>query len=258
MKPNRVKELYRAGKAAFGTYVCLPSPEVVEAIGLAGLDFARIDTYHFRWNPETLAGLIRAAYDQDITPWIRCRNDPWVIMTALDLGAQAISISNVGTVEAARAAVAATYYPPKGERESSRPHRFRNVPGPEYFEWSANEVLLSVQVEGVEGVQNYREIVKVEGIDCIQTGRNDISLALGVPGEQYHPKVLEMEQRIVAAALEAGKQVSLVYPATEAGYEYIARWLEQGVRIVTLDRDLSVLLRFYGEWATRLRAAAGR
>jgi 2-keto-3-deoxy-L-rhamnonate aldolase RhmA len=255
VEPNRVKQLYRAGKPAFGMNVGLPSPEIVEMAGLSGLDFVRIDNYHTRWNPESLSNMVRACYDQGITPWIRSRLDPWIIMTALDTGAQAISISNIGTVERARQAVAATRFPPKGEREAARPHRFEDVPAAEYLEWVANEVLLSVQVEGFEGIENYREIVKVEGIDCIQTGRSDIALAMDVGGDQYHPKVLDMEQRIIDAALEAGKQVSLLYPASEEGYEYITRRLQQGVKIITVDRELRVLRRVYGEWVKRLRAA---
>ena len=197
--------------------------------------------------------MIRAAYDQGVTPWIRTRNDPWVLMTVLDMGAQAISISNMSTVEEAKHAVAGVFYPPLGEREAARANRFRHASSKEYYEWSANEVLLSVQIEGTEGIQNYKEIVKVEGIGCIQTGRNDISLALGVPGEQFHPKVLEMEKRIVDAALEAGKQVSLVHPANDDGIERITRWIEQGVLIHTVETDLTALYSFYSRALTRLK-----
>jgi hypothetical protein len=64
-----------------------------------------------------------------------------------------------------------------------------------------------------------------------------------------------MEQRIIDAALEAGKQVALLYPATEQGYEYITRRLQQGVKIITLDREVRVLRRVYGEWVKRLHPA---
>ena len=140
----------------------------------AGLDFVRIDNYHNRWNPETLANMIRSCYDQDITPWIRCRNDP-IIMTTLDMGAQALSISNIGTVEATRQAVASTFYPPKGEREMALGASLRLDVRPGVLDWSANEVFLSVQVEGDEGIVNYKDIVKIEGVDRIQDGRNDIA-----------------------------------------------------------------------------------
>ncbi len=84
---------------------------------------------------------------------------------------------------------------------------------------------------------NYKEIVKVEGLDCIQTGRNDISSALGIPGQEFDPRVIDMEDRIVGAALEAGKQVALTYPGTAEYDERIGRLIEVGVRIFSVDQD---------------------
>ena len=251
---NRVKQLYLAGKPSFGTYVTFPAPAAVEVAALAGFDFVRLDAYHINYNPETLENMIRTAYAHNMTPWVRCRNDPWVIMTILDMGTQAITIPNCGSAEAARAAVSAAYYPPKGEREMSRPLRFRGLSAPDYLEWAHNQLIVSCQIEGTDGLANYREIVRVEGIDCIQTGRGDLSLALGVPGEDSHPKVLEAEKRIVEAALEAGKQVSLLQSLTEEGLEKARRWVEQGVRIMTVDSDYRVLLANYRAGLKKLQA----
>ena len=255
MNANRVKQLYREGKPSFGTYVTVPSAAIVEVAALAGFDFVRLDAYHIHFNPETLENMVRTAYAHGVTPWVRCRNDPWVIMMTLDTGAQAITIPNVGSAEEARAAVRATFYPPKGEREMSRPLRMRGMSASDYLAWTTEEVILSVQIEGRDGVENYKEIVRVEGVDCVQTGRGDLSLALGVPGEDFHPKVLEAEQRIVEAALEAGKQVSLLHSLTEDGIERTKRWMEQGVRIMTVDSEYRVLLREYGEGLKELRGA---
>ena len=253
MTANRVKQFYREGKPSFGTYVTFPSAAIVEVAALSGFDFVRLDPYHLHYNPETLENMVRTAYAHNVTPWARCRNDPWTIMMTLDTGVQAISIPNVGSAAEARAAVAAAFYPPKGEREMSRPLRLRGMSATEYLDWATNEVILSCQIEGRDGVENYQEIVKVEGVDCIQTGRGDLSLALGVPGEEFSPKVLDAEKRIVEAALEAGKQVSLLHPLTEDGIERTLRWMEQGVRILTVDSDYRVLMREYSAGLKKLR-----
>ena len=68
MPPNSVMALARQGKPAFGAYVRIPAPDVVEALAQAGLDYVRMDNYHNRWNPDVLANMIRASYDQGITP----------------------------------------------------------------------------------------------------------------------------------------------------------------------------------------------
>lgn len=251
---NRVKKICAEGGTALGTYVTFRSPEAVEVAALAGFDFVRLDPYHWALSPERMADMVRACYAHGVTPWARVRNDPWEIMTCLDLGCQAITIPNIGNVAQARAAVAAMHYPPLGDREMSRPLRLRNQSTAEYREWSRTQLLLSCQIEGREGLENYREIVKLDGVDCIQTGRNDISEALGIPGENLHPKVLDVEKRIVEAALAAGKQVSLVYSLNPDGLERAARWMEQGVRIMTIDSDYNVLLETFRAGVRKLRA----
>jgi len=255
---NRVKQLYRAGEVALGAYVTFQTPMVVDTLAVAGLDFARIDAYHIRFNPESLANMIDVCYAHGITPWVRCRNDAWVIMTTLDMGAQALTIPNVGSAAAARAAVDAVFYPPKGRREASRPLRFRGLSTADYLSWVHNEVLLSVQIEGSDGLENYKEIIHTNGVDCIQSGRDDISLALGMWGEEFHPRVLDAEKRIVSTALDAGKQVSLVHPLTPDGVERMLRWIEQGVRIHCLDSEYRVLLREYSKGVEQLRDARNR
>jgi 2-keto-3-deoxy-L-rhamnonate aldolase RhmA len=177
-----------------------------------------------------------------------------MIMTVLDQGAQAVTVPNVGSAAAARAAVAAAFYPPRGEREMSRPLRFRGLSAREYLDWVDKEVILSCQIEGRDGVENYREIIAVNGVDCIQTGRGDLSLALGVPGEEFHSKVLEAERRIVETALATGKQVSLLHPLTPDGIQRMEEWAKRGVRILTIDADYRVLLREYGAGLKALRA----
>lgn len=253
---NRVKQLYSAGKPAFGTYVTYPAPAAVEVAALAGFDFVRIDAYHIAFDPETVQAMVHAAYAHGVTPWARCKNDPFTIMTMLDMGIQMLTIPNTSDAASARAAVRSAFYPPEGDREMSRPLRFRAHSTDDYLEWVRENVVVSCQIEGREGLENYKEIVKVQGLGCIQTGRGDLSLALGVPGQQFHPKVLEAEERIVAAAMDAGKQVSLVYPLTEDGIARTLRWMEQGVRILTLESDYSVLLRAYTEGLQRIKQAA--
>lgn len=251
---NRVKQKYSQDQIACGTYITYPTPAACEVAAISGLDFVRLDAYHVGFNPETLENMIRTAYAHDVTPWVRVRNDPWSIMTVLDFGAQAITVPNVGRVDEARAVVEAVYYPPRGEREMARPLRFRAMSAGDYFDWANNELIISCQIEGAEGIQNYKEIVRVEGIDLIQTGRGDLSLALGVPGEDFHPKVLEMEERIVTAALDAGKQVTLLHSITEQGVERTRYWIEQGVRVLTLDSDYRILLREYQNAVRRVTA----
>src|SRR5438874_1326219 len=63
-------------------------------------------------------------------------------------------------------------------------------------------------VETQEAIDNLDEIVKVEGVDVVFIGPNDLATSLGYPGESANPKVLEviegLVKRIHAAGLPSG------------------------------------------------------
>lgn len=243
--PNRVKHLISEGKPAIGTYATMPTSAVVEVAGLAGLDFVIIDYYHQFYNDETLVSMVNTAYSYGLTPWARVRNDPTDIARILDIGVQVITIPNCGTAEEARAAVEATFFAPKGSREASRPLRMRNLSTPDFIEWHNSEILLAVQIEGPEGIKNYQEIIDVEGVDIVQSGRGDMALALGLPGESMHPTVLEVEERIMMAGVEAGKIAVVQEPATAEGIERTNQWIEKGVQVMVSEGDYKLLLDTY-------------
>lgn len=242
---NNVRKALNEGRPAFGTYIYATSLNMVEVAAQAGFDFVRFDLYHHAMAPQTLTAMINTAHMMGVTPWVRVPEDPQTIGSVLDMGALIVTVPNVGTVAQAARAVAAVRYPPTGEREHARPGFARTMPMTEYLAWCERDVMLGCQIEGQAGIENYREIVTMPGIDVIQSGRGDLSLALGVPGEIFHPKVLAAEERIVMAALEAGKAVSLLFSPTDEGMEYITRWMDRGVQLPVLDSDEGVLLRGY-------------
>ena len=258
MISNHLKQLYQQGKPAFGTYIALQTTLMADIAGSVGLDFVRIDAYKYPFNPESIADMIRTLYGYETTPWVRCPLDAWHIGLALDAGAQVIS-AKVNSVDEARAAVAAVRYPPQGNREPSRPKRFSAVPDDEYLRWARDEVLLSLQLESGGAWENYREIVKVEGVDIIQFGKHGISQALGTSrelsgyGKEVDHRVLDAEKAVVEATLNAGKQACLMDSMTPYGLERLIRWIEQGVLVIGIDSDTSVLYRQYAEALKQLR-----
>jgi len=76
------------GETVFGTFMKLPSSQVVEIFGLAGLDFVILDTEHGPLSFESIETLILAAEVAGINPLVRVYdNDSALIGRALDLGA---------------------------------------------------------------------------------------------------------------------------------------------------------------------------
>ncbi len=93
----------------------------------------------------------------------------------------------------------AVKFAPVGKRglfSAARKSGFGTVSSSEFTRWTNEEVLLGIQIETLEAIENLDEILAVKGIDIVQSGRGDLSNALGVPGEKTHPRVLEAEEKI--------------------------------------------------------------
>jgi 4-hydroxy-2-oxoheptanedioate aldolase len=77
MKKNRVKELWREGKVAVGTWMVLGSPLVAEILANLGFDWLVIDTEHGAIDIGTTASIIQAIRTTDTVPMVRVPwNDP--------------------------------------------------------------------------------------------------------------------------------------------------------------------------------------
>src|ERR1700730_5778094 len=113
----------RAGDTVFSGWCGLASPLVAEVIGREGFPAVTIDMQHGLWDITQGVGAIAAIRQGGAAPVVRVPlGDFATASRALDFGAEAIISPMINTPADARAFVAATKYPPLGER-SWGPHR---------------------------------------------------------------------------------------------------------------------------------------
>ena len=62
-----------------------------------------------------------------------------------------------------------------------------------------------VQIETEAAVERLDEFAAAPGVDALYLGPGYLSVALGVPGQVDHPRVLDVAARIVAACRRHGK-----------------------------------------------------
>ena len=172
-------------------------PDLVEIVGYTGFDFVMLDMEHNRTNPETMVGLIRAAEVSGLTPLVRVgANDAFLIRSAVESGAQGIVVPHVKTAEEARAAMAASHYPPEGRCgicPAIRASGYAHGNWEEYMAASNRQIMFIPLLEDVEAIDNAEEIIGVlkPGRDAVGVGGADIANALlKEPGEKVqwaHP-----------------------------------------------------------------------
>jgi len=252
MIKNRVVEAAKEGRPSFGVYVFSGSPKMIEILGFAGLDYVRIDMESAFNNPETVHRMITTAHAVGITPLVRIPEsidgqiDDNLIHRVLNMGALGIVLPRARSREQVERAVQAVKGPPIGERHVTT-GGFTGGLGrenaEEHLKWANENVILSIQVETKSAIDSIEEIASIPGLDMVQSGRGDLSYEYGVPGEQYHPLVLEAEEKMIAAGLNAGKLVSVqYYPLKdESQIPKIQNFVDRGVHSLNLGIDLDVV-----------------
>jgi len=237
--PNTLRQALRAGRTQIGCWLSLGSPITTEVVGVAGFDWLLLDAEHAPNDVLTLIPQLMALKDSPSAPVVRPSwNDTVQIKRLLDAGCHNFLIPMVDSAEQARAAVAATRYPPLGVRGvsvSQRSNRYGAVP--DYFQRVNDEISVIVQIETRAAVAAAAEIAAVEGVDCLFIGPSDLAAAYGHLGQPNHPEVQAAIAEVQAAARAAGKPSGILSPA-EADAR---RYLGQGMTFVAVGSDLGVL-----------------
>ncbi|KQR21266.1 HpcH/HpaI aldolase family protein [Microbacterium sp. Leaf151] len=256
--PLRLSPTFRAVLAASdrplaGMWVCSGSAVVAEVAAGSGLDWLLIDMEHSATSLESVLTQLQVAAAYPVTPVVRVPwNDPVIIKRVLDVGAQNLIVPMISTADEARAAVAATRYPPTGIRgvgsALARSARWNRIDG--YLAGAAEHVSLTVQIETTAGVANAAEIAAVEGVDAVFVGPSDLSASMGLLGQQSHPDVVAAVHAVFAAAQDAGTPVGVnaFDPAVADAY------LDAGADFVAVGADVALLARASEALAARFVA----
>ncbi|MBV5262653.1 2-dehydro-3-deoxyglucarate aldolase [Pinisolibacter aquiterrae] len=234
--PNTFRAALRKRARLIGVWCSLGNPISTEVLGLAGFDWILLDGEHAPNDVLSLIPQLMALKDSASAPVVRpAWNDTVLIKRLLDAGFHNFLIPFVQSAAEAKAAVAATRYPPQGVRGVSvaqRSNRYGTVPG--YFETVNDEIAVVVQIENQAGVEAAAEIAAVDGVDGLFIGPSDLAASLGHLGRPSHPEVQAAMARVFEAAAKAGKSSGILAPV-EADAR---RYLDAGVTMVAVGSDL--------------------
>ncbi|MCP5098785.1 MAG: HpcH/HpaI aldolase/citrate lyase family protein [Chloroflexi bacterium] len=236
---NKFKAALANGSVQIGLWSTLGSNIVAEVIGDSGFDWILLDTEH---SPNELPGLVSQMQGMatgTASPIVRpAWNDPVLIKRLLDIGAQTLLLPFVQNGAEAKAAVAATRYPPDGIRGvtgSGRAARYGRVKT--YLHEAANEIAVLVQIETGSGLENLEEIATVPGVDGVFIGPSDLSASLGHLGNPKHETV----QAALKTAVTQLKSIGIAAGILAFNPEDARRYIEWGYQFIAVGSDLSVL-----------------
>lgn len=215
-----------------GTFLNLGSPITVEVAGLAGFDWLLIDHEHGPGGEDTLLHQLHAAATTPAFPVVRiAANETARFKRVLDAGACGVMVPLVSSAAEARAAVAATRYPPRGIRGVAKFHRSAGFGADfeEYYLHAHERLLTVIQIETPEALKNIDEIAAVDGADVLFVGPTDLSYNMGIRDQLESPQFVAALQKVSDAARNHGKAAgilvhnnALVPKCRDLGYTFMA------------------------------------
>jgi 4-hydroxy-2-oxoheptanedioate aldolase len=251
---NPFKLALREGRTQTGLWASLCSNIATEIIAGAGFDWILIDTEHAPNELPAVFSQLQAMAGTSAAPVVRpAWNDTVLMKRLLDVGVRNFLVPYVQTPDEARAAVAATRYPPQGVRGVAVTHRANQYGRvKDYFRRASEEICVLVQIETRLALENIEAIAAVDGVDGLFIGPSDLAAALGHLGDNGHLEVRAAIEDAFRRIRSAGKATGILAPL-EADARH---WLSQGCVVLAVGSDVGLLARSSETLAAKFRTAS--
>jgi 4-hydroxy-2-oxoheptanedioate aldolase len=243
VKTNPVKRALKDGKPQVGTWLSLGSVVAARFLARTGLPWLTVDMEHTHTDIQTAAMMFGAIADAGCVPLVRIhtgRHD--LIKAVLDCGAMGIVAPMVMDAAEARTIVAATKYPPRGNRSIGGGLHSMNFgcTAQEYYAHADEEILVIIQTEHISAVDIADEIYAVPCIDAIFVGPNDLAYSMRTAsGVLPGPKEFEATlTRIREAAARQGVPCGMHVFSIEDARRRIA----EGWQFLAVNSELKMML----------------
>lgn len=255
MRTNKIRERWDAGEAAVSGWLSIGNAYSAEIVGWSGADAVLVDLQHGMSDIGAMIAMLQAISSTPATPLVRVPScDPALLMKSLDAGAYGVICPMINSADEAIALVAATRYPPGGNR-SFGPARGLLYGGADYFERADEAIVRLAMIETAEGLAAVEEICAVDGLDGIFVGPNDLGLAFGkgISSDPTDSDVNAAIDRCLKAALCLGKHAGIFCPSGVVA----ARRAAEGFDFVVPNSDANLLKSAVAAEVQATRAAMG-
>jgi len=250
MRPNKLRQLLRAGKPTLGTRIHSSWPSIVEVAGHSGVfDYVEFVAEYAPFDLFSLENFCRAVELFEMSAMIKVDQEPraFLAQRAIGAGFQSILFADCRTVDDVRRCVQVVRpeTPEDGGEHGVGVRRatyWGHAGTPEYVQ-ALRDVVVVIMIEKRSAVEQIEDILAVPGVDMIQWGPVDYSMSVGRAGQRSSPETKAAERQVIQAALRCGvpARAEISHPA-EAQY-----YLDLGVRHLNLGTDVSIL---YDWWKT--------
>ncbi|MAP36263.1 MAG: aldolase/citrate lyase family protein [Chloroflexota bacterium] len=246
MNGEQLRKKTSSGGIVYGTMLSTGrNPRWSQAISAFGLDYVIIDTEHAPRSRAEVADFLAAFTYSGVVPIVRIPIPASHYVTMyLDAGAQGVLAPYCETVDQVKEVVAAARWRPLKGALADKVIETGELPSEAtraYLENRNKNNVCIIGIESVPAIENLENILKVEGIDAIFVGPNDLTITLGIPDQYDHPDYEAALREIIAKSEAASKPV-LIHHQT---VQLTQKWLREGARFVLYSSDARTMHNGY-------------
>lgn len=217
-------------------------PNFIQCLGVhGGFHGVWIDQEHCGLTMRELEVATVSARSVGLDSFVRIAPTDYALVTrCLEAGASGIMAAQVSTAEEAEKIVRWTKFAPRGIRglnNGGYDGRFGNLGAKEFCDSANRNSLVIIQIETEQAVREAEAIAAVDGVDMLFVGPFDLSQALGVTGEFFHPKCLEAIKNVAAACENTGKK----WGALTTTSDHCQMLLDQGCSLISPASDIRLV-----------------
>ncbi len=253
------KDVIRSGRKLVGTFIGTPHPVMTEYVGHLGFDFVCIDSEHNAIHLETLQKMLQSLAHTPTYGMVRIPTLSYEMVTgALDIGADALLIPQIRTVEDITRLKSYSQYPPLGRRGvgPSRLWEYGDSIGRLGEAGDINRTTnIVIQLETVSAVENIDGILaeSADFVDMFFIGPGDLSMDMGIFGQFSNPKLVDTILYLRERTRAAGKRLGIF----AGNFQAAESWFGKGFDMVIINSELALLGTAVSQAMPGLRAAIG-
>ncbi len=241
-----LKAALRSGETRVGAFSKVPSPDLVELLAGAGMEFVVADAEHGPIGPETCQHMVRAADAAGVPLLVRVAetDSPAQVCRYLDTGVAGIHLPQIKSAADARERISWLFHPPTGRRGVSGGRWARyGARGqlPTLVSELPTSLVVVVQIEDVRAIDALDALLEVNEIDAFFLGPTDLAASMGRQGDKSDPAVVHLVGDAIGRIAAAGRTAGIAGPTPDE----VRRWVDCGARYFVFNGESLV------DWGAR-------
>ena len=247
---KQLKQKLNKTQSCIGTWITVPSVEMVDIISSSDIDFIVIDNEHSPISLEKAQLMTMVAHKNDTSVILRVSSiNKSEIQKATEINIDGIQVPNVYSLNDIDMIQEYALYPPKGKKGLSpftSSAKYTSCVMEEFIASYNDELLLIPQLEGLNVLENIDKILENKRSDIFFIGMYDLSISAGVPGNFDDPLFIKTFKAMADKVLGSG----FILGSIATNNKELKFLLDNGCNYITYSADCSVILNSYSDIAS--------